>query len=98
MLIGIPKHQQDHDSRRGSQTAPVNLTQPHGNLIQPVFSTLDTTGEIVGYIMGIMAFDAYLINLLPDGVRGVLVVFESTCGDKYTYELNGSIVSTLCIE
>lgn len=72
----------------------MNITQPHGNIIQPVFKNFNVeTDDIVGYVMGLVAFDAYLINLLPDGVRGIYVVLETTCDTKITYELDGHIVS-----
>jgi len=40
--------------------------------------------------MGVMAFDAYLIDLLPDGVRGIYVIVENTCGGIFTYRLHGN--------
>jgi len=67
-------------------------------IIAPVFSTVgDTTSSIVGIAGGIIAWDRYLLNLLPDGVTGIHCVLESECGNgptRYTYELRGTKVRT----
>ena len=82
LLVGEEKHKVLHDNRHKQ----IGAAQPHGTLSQPVFSGLDQeNSEVVGYLMGIMAFDAYLIDLLPDGVNGIDVVVGTTCGDKFTY-------------
>lgn len=87
-IQGGTKHQGLHDARQDGK--PVNITQPHCSLVQPVFASLEPDAAIAGYIMGVMAFDAYLIDLLPDGVRGIDVVVENTCGAVFTYRLNGN--------
>ena len=89
-IQGGSKHQSLHEARHHQDGKEVNITQPHCSLVQPVFSSLDADADIAGYIMGIMAFDAYLIDLLPDGVRGIHVVVENTCGAVFTYRLNGN--------
>ena len=50
----------------------------------------ESNANVVGYLMGIMAFDAYLVDLLPDGVRGIHVIVENTCNSTFTYELDGN--------
>ena len=90
-IVGANKHQHLHEARHYQAGTQVNITQPHCSLVQPVFASLEhDDAPIAGYIMGIMAFDAYLINLLPDGVRGIYVVVQNTCGAVFTYRLNGN--------
>jgi hypothetical protein len=90
-INGIEKHQELHDGRhyQAKDANHVNVVQPHGSLVQPVYRTLDHSDPdangIVGYLMGIMAWDAYLIDLLPQGVNGVYVVVQNTCGHMFTY-------------
>jgi hypothetical protein len=75
--------------REDEEDFKVNTTQPHFSVIQPVFSNLDEDAPIVGYIMGIAAFDAYLINLMSERVGAMYVVVENTCGAAFTYKLTG---------
>ena len=51
-------------------------------------------------LVGILAWDVYLAELVPDGVHGVIAVIRSTCGEDntYTYELNGAKVRHLRIK
>jgi hypothetical protein len=37
----------------------------------------------------LFAWDSYFTNVLPEGVNGMVVVLHSTCGDHYTYQLDG---------
>ena len=49
-------------------------------------------GILVGFVLGILGIDAFLVDILPNGIRGIRVVIDNTCGDKYTYELDGNKV------
>lgn len=91
-ITGIDTHQKLHDDRhKGDSDESVSVVQPHGSLVQPIFRTMnETESDIVGYLMGIMAFDAYLVDLLPEGVRGIHVVVENTCNSTFTYEIDGN--------
>ena len=69
---------------------------PHSVIIEPIFKDLyDETSEIVGFVSGIIPWDRYLTNLLPEGVRGITCVLENTCGQAFTYELDGKRVRRL---
>ena len=73
---------------------------PHSLLMVPVFESLnDRTSPIVGMIFGVVPWDRYLTNLLPEGISGVHCVLKNTCGQAYTYNLIGKKVSaptTVC--
>ena len=64
---------------------------PHSLYAQPVFDSRANKDTVVGVLWGALAWDAYLANLLPQGVLGLIVVLHSSCAqDKsFTYELNG---------
>lgn len=49
----------------------------------------DTTSPIVGVISNPFAWDRALLGLLPDSVYGIYTVIRNSCGQSYTYELNG---------
>ncbi|KAL7567071.1 hypothetical protein ACA910_002795 [Epithemia clementina (nom. ined.)] len=44
---------------------------------------------IGGFLLGLFGFDAYLVNILPTGIRGITVLIKNDCGDEFTYNLNG---------
>jgi hypothetical protein len=68
---------------------------PHSVIMQPVFKTLnDDSSEIVGLITGVVPWDRYLIDLLPEGVKGITCVLKNSCEQSFTYALNGNEVST----
>ena len=81
--------------------------QAHGVLVQPVYTTLSgsattmaddaspndqTRAGIAGYLLGLFGFDAFLVDILPNGIRGIRVVIKNDCGDVFTYELDGNQV------
>lgn len=59
--------------------------RPFGSIIQPVHKSIERYSEVVGYLVGILAFDDYLVDLLPEGVCGIDVVVSNSCGSVYTY-------------
>mmetsp|Transcript_2536 Transcript_2536/g.6381 ORF Transcript_2536/g.6381 Transcript_2536/m.6381 type:complete len:1225 (+) Transcript_2536:138-3812(+) len=65
---------------------------PHSILLVPVFDKL--TGaegrKMSGLIQGVFPWQKYLENLLPNGVEGVMIVLENSCGQAFTYILNGA--------
>jgi len=60
----------------------------------PVFEELNKPdSNIVAYYVGVVPFDRYFAKLLPEGVNGIYCVLRNTCGQAYTYELDGNRVS-----
>lgn len=67
--------------------------QPHVAVVGPVFDSFDPTSRRhVGDIVGLFTMEGLLLNLLPQGVRGIMVVVESSCGDVFTFRLDGNQV------
>ena len=75
--------------------ASIGYDYPHSLVAHPVFETFRNE-KVVGILVGSIAWDAYLADLLPDGVNGVVCVLQSVCGEghvrHFTYELNGKEV------
>ncbi|KAL3937663.1 MAG: hypothetical protein SGBAC_007279 [Bacillariaceae sp.] len=48
----------------------------------------------IGFVFGIIPWEAIFINLLPADVNGISVVVESDCGAVFTYTANGGRPTT----
>ena len=106
--VGKDAHDAYHTSLHNTTTIGNRSSseQAHGVLMQPVFSTLSesehvddgaspsdhTRAGIAGFLLGLFGFDAFLVDILPNGIRGIRVVIQNDCGDVYTYELDGNQV------
>jgi hypothetical protein len=62
---------------------------PHGFVMEPVYSAFEESPELVGFLIGVTVFGHLLDQLLPTGVNGIVCVFKDKCGNSITYELNG---------
>jgi len=69
----------------------IGYDHPHSLFAQPVFDA--STKDVIGLLFGALPWDFYLVDLLPEGVNGVICVLRNSCGQSYTYELNGGMVS-----
>ena len=64
---------------------------PHSILLEPVYQKVnDQNSGIVGVIAATVGWDAYLVDLLPEGVDGLLVVLKNTCNQSFSYQLSGN--------
>ena len=67
------------------------FTRPHSLVMAPVFDSFDQENRsITGFIHGILAWEFYLTELLPPGISGIVVVLQNSCGEKFTFELEGA--------
>jgi hypothetical protein len=93
-IVGAPQHQKLHDSYHPIDKTD-RLRHPHSIAAQPVYNKLEaSTNKIVGYLYSIIAWDFFLVNLLPEGVTGVYVILRNSCNQTVTYQLDGNEVST----
>jgi hypothetical protein len=73
--------------------------RPHGFFHQPIFREIyNSTSEVVGYINALVPWDRYFANLLPEGVKGITCVASNTCGQSFSYKLDGNKVSCSKLE
>eukprot|EP00977_Amphora_coffeiformis_P016581 scaffold5169_cov172-Amphora_coffeaeformis.AAC.12 len=88
-------NEEDHNAFHAQFTEKMDnsttgFDHPHSLLMTPVFEKLnDRTSPIVGMVYGVVPWDRYLTNLLPEGTSGVFGVLKNTCGQSHTYTLTG---------
>jgi hypothetical protein len=90
-LFTEAEHWQLHDQFHGAGAGVGHSARdhPHTIIAAPVRRTIDPDAEIVGIVAAVVPWDLYLSRLLPNGIDGVHVVLENTCGQVVTYEING---------
>jgi class 3 adenylate cyclase len=68
---------------------------PHSFLMHPVYSYFSqgvsevAMDDLVGFLIVVLPWDSYFANILRKGVNGMVIVLHSTCGDHFTYQLDG---------
>eukprot|EP00980_Cylindrotheca_fusiformis_P017448 scaffold5439_cov132-Cylindrotheca_fusiformis.AAC.7 len=62
--------------------------------LDQVKDTFSPDSKTVGYIMGIVPWEAVFANVLPAEVSGISVVVESDCGSVFTYTANGGTTAS----
>jgi hypothetical protein len=95
-LAGTAIEANDHVGFHRKYVSDVSLADaylhPHSLIVAPVYNDLKLRQDMMGVVVGIAAWDRYLYGLLPDGVSGIVVVLNNTCGQSYTYTLDGNMV------
>jgi signal transduction histidine kinase/ActR/RegA family two-component response regulator len=70
-------------------------TEPASDLFYPIIATDDDDGggnsgdKVVGVISICFFFRKFIENILPQGSDGIILVFDNTCGQTFTYRLDG---------
>ena len=66
------------------------LGDPMSYLTIPIFDSHDVSQrKVVGVIQALIHWRSYFQHILPQGLPGISVVLENTCGDSYSYEIQG---------
>jgi class 3 adenylate cyclase len=94
-ISGLFWSDEDHDAFHAQFVTSVGKEttgeRPHASFATPVYENLGSRNSaIVGTIFGILAFDAFLADLLPDKIDGIYCVLQNSCDKPYTYELTGN--------
>lgn len=70
--------------------------RPHFLTMTPVFRGLHRGHEkddgIVGFLLGVVPFDYFMGDLLPQGVVGINVQIRNTCDQDFVYKIVGAKV------
>ena len=70
-----------------------DVTHPHSFLLQPIFQDFNKShhdsSHIMAAVIAILPWDHYFENILPPEAHGIHVVMQDTCGDQFTYLVNG---------
>ena len=69
-------------------SAPQSGDHPQSILVNPVFSTWQD-GEIVGHTIAVITWRSFLEDLLQPGQPPIEVVLRESCGDSFTYRIQG---------
>jgi class 3 adenylate cyclase len=91
-LFTDPEHWRLHNQLHGDGDLTSHSANDHPHILMavPVRRTINT-GAIVGFVAAVVPWDLYLSRLLPQGIDGMYVVAENTCGQVLTYEINGPV-------
>jgi hypothetical protein len=81
-------HDQFHGNDNGAREHTPH-SHPHTVIAAPVRSTINADAEIVGILAAILPWDLFFTRLLPQGINGVYVVLENSCGQVVSYLING---------
>ena len=88
--ISTKAHEEYHASLVLGDTPPYD--RPHAIMLTPIFEILgDPNSDIVGVVISVITFDAYVSKLLPNTVKTIDLVVKSTCfGQVFTYRIDGT--------
>jgi hypothetical protein len=81
-------HDQFHGNVDEEREQPAH-SHPHTVIAAPVRSTINADAEVVGILAAVLPWDLFLSRLLPQGINGVYVVLENSCGQVVSYVING---------
>ena len=62
---------------------------PASFMAAPVYDSLAPGARLVGAVTAEIPWHSYIQNLIPEGINGIIVVVENTCGQVFTYQVNG---------
>jgi Adenylate and Guanylate cyclase catalytic domain len=83
-----------HSQRNELEGAVSEL--PHSPLVYPIFrEPQNSESDIVGLVFAILPWDSYVKKVLPEGVEGLYCVLSNTCGQAYTFDIDGPRVNYL---
>jgi hypothetical protein len=68
-----------------------NKLKPHAFLMEPVYSAFEESPELVGFLLGVTAFENIMDNVVQEKARGIICVVSDSCGSVMTFELNGPV-------
>ena len=70
--------------------SPNSSGHPHSLLVMPILSSFDDrTSKLVGIFTTVIPWDIYFQNIIHKGADGIICVVQDSCGDSFTYRING---------
>jgi class 3 adenylate cyclase len=61
-------------------------------LVTPVYTSSQMDAELVGIVGGIVEWRHKFAQILPEGVKGIILVVKNACNQAFTFEVNGPSV------
>ena len=66
------------------------IFHPESILVQNIYDSFDaSTRMVVGALIAVIPWGLYFEGLLHEGANGLICVLRDTCGDEFTYRLDG---------
>ena len=63
--------------------------QPHSYVAEPVYDSFEPGAEMVGFLLSLTSWESLFTNILPEGANGIVCVVKSSCGDEFSFNLEG---------
>ena len=85
----------------GGKNGGYEAGEPLTEIYYPVFDKFDTNGQsrqVKAILSALTYWRTYFENVLPDRVKGVVVVIRNTAGQAFTYQINGKQATFLAME
>jgi hypothetical protein len=71
------------------------LLWPSSFMASPVYNRLGDGAKIAGILFAYMPWHSYFLNVIPEGINGILVVVQNTCNQTFSYRIDGPEVTYL---
>ena len=62
---------------------------PHSFIMEPVYVSFEPDADMVGVLLAVTAWENLFNNIVPEGVNGIHCVVKDSCGNHFTFELEG---------
>jgi Adenylate and Guanylate cyclase catalytic domain len=72
--------------------------EPYVNIYYPIFEYMDRNSLPVAILSTTVFWKNYFVNVLPEGVKGVVCVVENSKGQTFTYRIDGPNATYLGFE
>ena len=69
-----------------------DFVHPCSVLVYPIFPDIaqhENGDGMVAFVTMVLQWDKFFYNVLPEGSNGVIVVLSGSCGEDFSYQLNG---------
>jgi hypothetical protein len=73
----------------------LEVEQPDTIHLTPVLDKLDDDDSVIGFLVSVIHWDAFLTDIFPSDVNGVEIVVHNTCNESYTYAVHDGTVRTV---
>jgi hypothetical protein len=62
---------------------------PQSIILQPIYKDFNEESDLVATLLAVVPWDGYFTNMLHQGANGIILVMRDTCGDEFSYRIDG---------